>query len=106
MKRTLRVENHQPVALRPIREVMGTCDVMWVGPMVHKNDKEVDSTPPVGWVTAGENEEWIELEDSVTCLGYRNPASYLFFLNSYGVDLDRTMARALQPGEKLVIEVG
>lgn len=105
MQKVVRVENHQPVALRPIREVLETCGVMWVGPMVHKGDKDGDSGPPVGWVKSGGNDEWLELEDSVTSLGYRNSASYLFFLECNGVDLDRTMARALQPGERLVIEV-
>lgn len=105
-KQVCRVENYQPVALRPIREVLGTTDVMWVGPMVHKGDKDGDSGNPVGWVKSGGNDEWIELEDSVTGLGYYNAASYLFFLDCNGVDLDRTMARALQPGERLVIEVG
>jgi len=102
--KTVRVENHQPVALRPIREVMEETETMWVGPIVQKDG--YTSNPPVGWVRSGGNDEWIELEDTVTGLGYRNPASYMFFLESYGIDLDKTMARPLQPGEKLVIEIG
>jgi hypothetical protein len=33
----LRVENHQPVPLRPLREVMREGDVFFIGKLVHKH---------------------------------------------------------------------
>ena len=98
--KTLIVENHQPVPLRPVREVMSKpCEAMWVGPLVSYQTKKAEGDP-VGWVRCGTNEEWLELEDNKW-----SSASYMFFLQSYDVDLDLTMARPLQPGERIVITI-
>lgn len=106
--RRLTVENFQPVPLRPLREVLKDHNgVLYVHTFIHKGEKDDEKHhKPLGWVTSGGNDEWIELEDSVTCLGYNNPASYVFLLECYDVDLDRTMARTLQPGERLVVTIG
>lgn len=101
MRLTVRVDNHRPVPLRPLAEVLDELadgDPVYVGPYygVAEYEGEWTGEEPLGWCRCQPDRHGglLNTVDGDT--------TYDYWLENF--DLARTLARPLQPGERLVVE--
>lgn len=98
MKVNFRIENHQPVPLASLRSVMRDSDVFFIGTLVSKYGKETEARECNSWhrwANSGDGSQVIELFP-----GWDDWT----LLDDY-YDLDASTGRALQPGERVVVEL-
>ncbi len=94
----VRVENHQPVPLVPLAELSwGEGDVMYIGRRVMREGSEYDDgEEDVGWVVMDSSYYGMDGYPFLVAGRYAFP-------NFDHYDSEKTLARKLQPGERLVI---